>query len=98
MRGQSENHGSFLFSFLHFFSLQGTSYQHIQLFSFPLSIHTVSTLSLEPATFQLCFIMTIDEFEPDDVLTEINRKLANVSITNLNYSSGDVVDKSIVRA
>ncbi|CDH49898.1 importin subunit alpha-1-like [Lichtheimia corymbifera JMRC:FSU:9682] len=41
-------------------------------------------------------IMTIDEFEPEDVLTEINRKLANVSITNLNYSSGDVVDKSIL--
>ncbi|KAI9314337.1 armadillo-type protein [Dichotomocladium elegans] len=38
--------------------------------------------------------MAIDEFEPDDMLTEINRKLANVALTNLAFGPGDLVDKS----
>ncbi|KAI8334006.1 armadillo-type protein [Chlamydoabsidia padenii] len=35
--------------------------------------------------------MTIDEFDPDDMLLELNRKLANVSIQSANV--GEVVDK-----
>lgn len=39
--------------------------------------------------------MTIDEFEPEDVLTEISRKLSNVSIHKLP-THGGYVDKDIV--
>lgn len=34
--------------------------------------------------------MTIDEFEPEDVLLEISRKLSNVSIHKLPASGGNV--------
>ncbi|KAG2226823.1 hypothetical protein INT45_005788 [Circinella minor] len=38
---------------------------------------------------------TEDEFDPEDILFEINRKLANVSITHLTFDSEhDTVDKS----
>ncbi|KAI9488800.1 armadillo-type protein [Zychaea mexicana] len=37
---------------------------------------------------------TEDEFDPDDILYEINRKLANVSLTQLNFNSEhDIVQK-----
>ena len=40
---------------------------------------------------------TEDEFDPEDILFEINRKLANVSITHLTFDSEhDTVDKSNV--
>lgn len=39
--------------------------------------------------------MTIDEFDPDDMLLELNRKLANVCIQSDH--SGETVHKDAVR-
>lgn len=41
--------------------------------------------------------MTIDEFEPDALLAELNSKLLNVSITHQAFANCDTIDKSSVR-